>query len=208
MSKRITTYLPLIAVLGLAALLRVWGLAWGLPSATHYFSYHPDESRVLQVAMFNMSLLTGHPAAALLQLRLAAIDSGERRQLTGVRVRRRGHCPERFRHLVSAVGEDVSDRARSDSRDGCRDGLGHLCARQSPLGPKGRVAGGIDSRDLAIARAAFALADGGCAGDVLGHTVATLDGEAGDGGMPGRCGRHCLQDCLQALPRRPSTTWP
>ena len=35
------------AVLLLALALRVWGLGWGLPSATHYFSYHPDESVVL-----------------------------------------------------------------------------------------------------------------------------------------------------------------
>lgn len=50
---------PLIAILIVAALLRVWGLAWGLPTAAHYFSYHPDESRVLQVAMFNMNVFTG-----------------------------------------------------------------------------------------------------------------------------------------------------
>ena len=35
------------AVLLLALALRTWGLGWGLPSATHYFSYHPDESVVL-----------------------------------------------------------------------------------------------------------------------------------------------------------------
>jgi len=35
------------AVLLLALALRAWGLNWGLPSATHYFSYHPDESVVL-----------------------------------------------------------------------------------------------------------------------------------------------------------------
>ena len=39
--------LPLLGVLLLALALRVWGLTWGLPSATHYFSYHPDESVVL-----------------------------------------------------------------------------------------------------------------------------------------------------------------
>lgn len=43
--------LPLLGVLLLALALRVWGLAWGLPSATHYFSYHPDETVVLQKAM-------------------------------------------------------------------------------------------------------------------------------------------------------------
>ena len=39
--------LPLLGVLLLALALRAWGLTWGLPSATHYFSYHPDESVVL-----------------------------------------------------------------------------------------------------------------------------------------------------------------
>lgn len=39
--------LPLAGVLLLALALRAWGLTWGLPSATHYFSYHPDESVVL-----------------------------------------------------------------------------------------------------------------------------------------------------------------
>ena len=41
-------YLP--AVLLLALVLRAWGLGWGLPSATHYFSYHPDETVVLGTA--------------------------------------------------------------------------------------------------------------------------------------------------------------
>lgn len=59
MSKLTTGPYPLIAVLLLAAFLRVWGLTWGLPSATHYFSYHPDESRILQVAMGSMNLFAG-----------------------------------------------------------------------------------------------------------------------------------------------------
>lgn len=41
---------PLLGVLLLALALRVWGLTWGLPSATHYFSYHPDESVVLEAS--------------------------------------------------------------------------------------------------------------------------------------------------------------
>lgn len=49
----------LVAILAVAAILRLWGLTWGLPTATHYFSYHPDESTVLQVAMFNMNVFTG-----------------------------------------------------------------------------------------------------------------------------------------------------
>jgi hypothetical protein len=42
--------LPLVGVLLLALTLRIWGLTWGLPSATHYFSYHPDESVVLEAS--------------------------------------------------------------------------------------------------------------------------------------------------------------
>ena len=44
---KLTAPLPLLGVLLLALALRAWGLTWGLPSATHYFSYHPDESVVL-----------------------------------------------------------------------------------------------------------------------------------------------------------------
>ncbi len=51
--------LPLVGVLLLALALRVWGLAWGLPSHTHYFSYHPDESVVLQHASLGMNVFTG-----------------------------------------------------------------------------------------------------------------------------------------------------
>ncbi len=40
----------LAGVLLLALALRAWGLTWGLPSALHYFSYHPDESVVLEHA--------------------------------------------------------------------------------------------------------------------------------------------------------------
>lgn len=50
--------LPLMGVLLLALALRVWGLAWGLPSATHFFSYHPDESVVLEAAM-SMNVFAG-----------------------------------------------------------------------------------------------------------------------------------------------------
>ena len=51
MTKLAAGPLPLLGVLLLALALRVWGLGWGLPSATHYFSYHPDETVVLQKAM-------------------------------------------------------------------------------------------------------------------------------------------------------------
>lgn len=49
----------LVAILGLAFALRVWGLGWGLPTQTHYFSYHPDESVVLEAAM-GMNVFAGH----------------------------------------------------------------------------------------------------------------------------------------------------
>lgn len=53
-------HLPLLGVLLLALALRIWGLTWGLPSATHYFSYHPDESVVLEAASLpNMSVFAG-----------------------------------------------------------------------------------------------------------------------------------------------------
>jgi hypothetical protein len=53
--------LPLVGVLLLALMLRVWGLGWGLPSATHYFSYHPDESIVLERASSpSLSVFAGH----------------------------------------------------------------------------------------------------------------------------------------------------
>ncbi len=51
--------LPLLLVLALALALRVWGLTWGLPSATHYFSYHPDETVVLDVASRGMNVFAG-----------------------------------------------------------------------------------------------------------------------------------------------------
>ena len=53
--------LPLVGVLLLALALRVWGLGWGLPSATHYFSYHPDESIVLEAASSpSLNVFAGH----------------------------------------------------------------------------------------------------------------------------------------------------
>ena len=53
--------LPLVGVLLLAFALRAWGLTWGLPSATHYFSYHPDESVVLGASSSpSMNVFGGH----------------------------------------------------------------------------------------------------------------------------------------------------
>ncbi len=51
--------LPLICVLALALALRLWGITWGLPSATHYFSYHPDESVVLETSSLTMNVFAG-----------------------------------------------------------------------------------------------------------------------------------------------------
>lgn len=43
-------HFALLLVLLLAAILRFEGLAWGLPNASHWFSYHPDEALVLGAA--------------------------------------------------------------------------------------------------------------------------------------------------------------
>jgi 4-amino-4-deoxy-L-arabinose transferase-like glycosyltransferase len=59
MMPRVRANLPLALVLLLALALRLWGIGWGLPSATHYFSYHPDESMVLLYAM-SMNVFQGH----------------------------------------------------------------------------------------------------------------------------------------------------
>ena len=57
--KHAASPLPLLGVLLLALALRVWGLTWGLPSATHYFSYHPDESVMLETSSVTMNLFAG-----------------------------------------------------------------------------------------------------------------------------------------------------
>ena len=59
MTKFAASPLPLLGVLLLALGLRVWGLTWGLPSATHYFSYHPDESVVLETSSLTMNVFAG-----------------------------------------------------------------------------------------------------------------------------------------------------
>ncbi len=51
--------LPLVCILALALALRLWGITWGLPSATHYFSYHPDESVVLETSSLTMNVFAG-----------------------------------------------------------------------------------------------------------------------------------------------------
>ena len=61
MPKLTAAPLPLLSVLLLALALRAWGLGWGLPSATHYFSYHPDESRILAASSLpTMNVFAGH----------------------------------------------------------------------------------------------------------------------------------------------------
>ena len=59
MTKYAATPLPLVCVLALALALRLWGIGWGLPSATHYFSYHPDESVVLETSSLTMNVFAG-----------------------------------------------------------------------------------------------------------------------------------------------------
>jgi len=45
------TALGIILIVVLAAAVRIWGIDWGLPTARHYFSYHPDETVTLLAAM-------------------------------------------------------------------------------------------------------------------------------------------------------------
>lgn len=59
MTKFAASPLPLVCVLALALALRIWGITWGLPSATHYFSYHPDESVVLETSSLTMNVFAG-----------------------------------------------------------------------------------------------------------------------------------------------------
>jgi len=44
------------AVIVVAAVLRVYGLRWGLPSATHQYSYHPDEFLTVGAAFYSIYL--------------------------------------------------------------------------------------------------------------------------------------------------------
>ncbi len=60
MTKFAASPLPLLCVLLLALTLRVLGLNWGLPSAAHYFSYHPDETVVLETSSVTMNVFAGH----------------------------------------------------------------------------------------------------------------------------------------------------
>lgn len=44
-SPAVAKWLP-VAIFAAALLLRIWGIAWGIPSAERHWSYHPDESVV------------------------------------------------------------------------------------------------------------------------------------------------------------------
>lgn len=46
----VQTALGLAALAGLAVLLRVWGLGWGVPTPARFYPYHPDEPAVLNAA--------------------------------------------------------------------------------------------------------------------------------------------------------------
>ena len=50
-SRRGGTNCAASVILLVAAFLRCWGLTWGLPTSTHYFSYHPDETDVLNASV-------------------------------------------------------------------------------------------------------------------------------------------------------------
>lgn len=58
-SGAISSFPHFLIPLAVAAFLRLQGLAWGLPGARHWFSYHPDESLVLRAAT-NVNLFSGH----------------------------------------------------------------------------------------------------------------------------------------------------
>lgn len=49
-----------VGILLVAAGLRLWGLGWGLPDATHLFSYHPDEYHSLR-GLFSLAQGTLNP---------------------------------------------------------------------------------------------------------------------------------------------------
>ncbi len=49
--------LLVLAVIVLAAALRVYGLRWGLPDSLHSYSYHPDE--FLTVTTVYLTMLMG-----------------------------------------------------------------------------------------------------------------------------------------------------
>lgn len=52
-------WLPLLLIVALGGVLRYLGARWGLPSATHLFSYHPDEFHSLRGAL--SLVLAGDP---------------------------------------------------------------------------------------------------------------------------------------------------
>jgi len=57
--KKLSTLILVLAILTAAAGFRIWGLDWGLPTKQHFFSYHPDETILLNAAI-SVDLLSGH----------------------------------------------------------------------------------------------------------------------------------------------------
>lgn len=57
MVKRLP-FLTMLIILAAAVVLRLQGIRWGLPTETHYFSYHPDEALILLAAL-RLDLLGG-----------------------------------------------------------------------------------------------------------------------------------------------------
>lgn len=58
MKRPSITLFRILIVLAAAAALRIWGLDWGLPTKQHFFSYHPDETVILEAAA-RVSVLGG-----------------------------------------------------------------------------------------------------------------------------------------------------
>jgi len=56
--KKALVCLAVIGIIILAIGLRIWGIGWGLPTASHYYSYHPDENVVLGASR-NIDLFNG-----------------------------------------------------------------------------------------------------------------------------------------------------
>jgi hypothetical protein len=56
--NRKTAIFAVLGIMILAVAIRVWGIGWGLPTAKHFYSYHPDENIVFSAAL-NINLLDG-----------------------------------------------------------------------------------------------------------------------------------------------------
>lgn len=58
MNKK-NSILIILGIIGIAVILRICGIRWGLPNELHYYSYHPDENMVLAAAT-KVNILDGH----------------------------------------------------------------------------------------------------------------------------------------------------